>query len=92
MTAYTPITAPVHHVEAGTTRYAYRRTGPQKGTPLVLLHRFRATIDWWDPAFIQALAVERDVILFDNAGIGYTGGDPLTTVATPGPMPRMRWR
>ncbi len=37
-------------------------------------------MDWWDPRFIEALAAERDVILFDNIGIGYTEGDPLTTV------------
>ncbi len=80
MTTYSPATATTHFVEAGSTRYAYRRIGTQKGIPLVLLHRFRATMDWWDPAFIEALATERDVILFDTAGIGYTGGAPMSTV------------
>ena len=63
------------------TRYGYRRIGTRKGTPMVLLHRFRATIDWWDPAFIEALAEERDVILVDNVGIGYTEGAPMKTVS-----------
>ena len=54
--------------------------GPVGGVPLLLPHRFRATLDWWDPRFIQALAAERDVILFDNIGIGYTEGEALTTV------------
>ena len=75
-----PTTATTQYVDAGSTRYAYRRIGTAKGIPVVLLHRFRATIDWWDPAFIEALAVERDVILFDNVGIGYTDGAPMSTV------------
>ena len=79
-TTYSPTTAKTQYVDAGSTRYAYRRVGTAKGIPLVLLHRFRATMDWWDPAFIAALAAERDVILFDNAGIGYTGGAPMNSV------------
>ena len=80
-TTYSPSTAKMQYVDAGSTRYAYRRIGTQKGTPVVLLHRFRATIDWWDPAFIEALAEERDVILFDNVGIGYTEGAAMKTVS-----------
>ena len=80
ITTYSPTTAETQYLKAGTTNYAYRRIGTQQGTPLVLLHRFRATIDWWDPAFIEALAGERDVILFDNVGIGYTAGAPMNTV------------
>jgi pimeloyl-ACP methyl ester carboxylesterase len=68
------------YVDAPSARFAYRRTGPRGGVPLVLLHRFRATVDWWDPQFVEALARQRDVISFDNIGIGYTGGEPLTSV------------
>ena len=78
--AYSPTTVKTQYIKAGTTRYAYRRIGTQRGTPLLLLHRFRATIYWWDPAFIAALADGRDVILFDNVGIGYTEGAPMNTV------------
>nr|WP_249156780.1 alpha/beta hydrolase [Bradyrhizobium sp. KB893862 SZCCT0404] len=45
-----------------------------------MVHRFRATIDWWDPEFVEALAAERDVIMFDNVGVGYTEGAPMNTV------------
>ena len=79
-TAYSPTTVKTQYVDAGSTRYAYRRIGTRQGIPLVLVHRFRATIDWWDPAFIDALADERDVIMFDNVGIGYTAGAPMNTV------------
>ncbi len=59
--------------------FTYRRTGPRGGVPLVQLMRFRGTIDWWDPEFVDRLAADRDVILFDNVGIGYTGGEPRDT-------------
>jgi pimeloyl-ACP methyl ester carboxylesterase len=63
-------------VEGPSAVFTYRRMGPQGGVPLVLLHRFRATIDWWDPEFLDLLAVGHDVIVFDNVGIGYTTGEP----------------
>ncbi|MFC5955025.1 alpha/beta fold hydrolase [Streptomyces pratens] len=63
-------------VEGPSATFTYRRMGPQGGVPLVLLHRFRATIDWWDPEFLDYLAAVHDVIVFDNVGIGYTTGEP----------------
>ncbi len=63
-------------VEGPSARFTYRRMGPQGGVPLVLLNRFRGTIDWWDPEFLDYLAADRDVIVFDNVGVGYTGGEP----------------
>jgi pimeloyl-ACP methyl ester carboxylesterase len=63
-------------VEGPSARFTYRRMGPQGGVPLVLLNRFRGTIDWWDPEFLDYLAAERDVIVFDNVGVGYTDGEP----------------
>ncbi len=79
-TTYTSTAAETRYVDAPSTRFAYRRLGPRGGVPLVLLHRFRGTIDWWDPEFVDLLASDHDVILFDNIGIGYTGGAPITTV------------
>ncbi|MFJ2645233.1 alpha/beta fold hydrolase [Streptomyces sp. NPDC087420] len=63
-------------VEGPSARFTYRRMGPRGGTPLVLLVRFRGTIDWWDPQFLDHLAADHDVIVFDNVGIGYTTGHP----------------
>jgi pimeloyl-ACP methyl ester carboxylesterase len=63
-------------VEGPSVRFTYRRMGPQGGVPLVLLQRFRATIDWWDPEFLDFLAAGHDVIVFDNVGVGYTTGEP----------------
>jgi pimeloyl-ACP methyl ester carboxylesterase len=81
MSTYTPVrSTETLYVDTESARFAYRRRGPRGGAPLVLLHRFRATIDWWDPEFLDILATDHDVILFDNIGIGYTGGEVLTTV------------
>lgn len=60
--------------------FTYRRIGPRGGTPLVLLSRVRGTIDWWDPEFLDHLAADRDVIVFDNVGTGYTTGTPRDSV------------
>ena len=60
--------------------FTYRRLGPQGGVPLVLLHRFRGTIDWWDPEFLDYLAADQDVIVFDNVGIGYSSGEARDSV------------
>jgi pimeloyl-ACP methyl ester carboxylesterase len=55
--------------------YAYRDTGPEaSGVPLVLFQHFRGNLDNWDPALIDALATDRRVITFDNAGVGGSTG------------------
>ena len=62
-------------------RYAYRRFGSGSGLPLLLLQHFTGTLDNWDPALTDALAGERELILFDNAGIGRSSGSVPLTVA-----------
>jgi len=64
-------------------RYAYRRFGSGLGRPLLLLQHFTGTLDNWDPALTEALAGERELILFDNAGVGRSSGAVPPTV-TPG--------
>ena len=65
----------------GGERYAYRRFGSGSGLPLLLLQHFTGTLDNWDPALTDALAGDRELILFDNAGIGRSSGSVPTTVA-----------
>ena len=68
-------TAPTRFVEAGGTRFAYRRFGQARGVPIVLNVHFRGTMDHWDPAVTDGLAKDREVILFDNAGVGSSSGE-----------------
>ncbi|MFF4732778.1 alpha/beta fold hydrolase [Streptomyces mirabilis] len=62
-------------------RYAYRDFG-QTGAepPLVLLQRFRGSLNHWDPLFLEVLAQKRRVIIFDNIGVSESTGDVPTTL------------
>jgi len=62
-------------------RYAYRRFGKPGTVPLLFLGYFNSNMDAWDPAVTNSLAADHEVILFDNAGVGASGGDPPYTVA-----------
>jgi pimeloyl-ACP methyl ester carboxylesterase len=75
-------TAPTHYVEGHGIRFAYRRLGPSTGTPLILLQHFSGNIDAWDPAVVNALAADRPLIAFDNAGVGLSTGQTPDNVAT----------
>src|SRR5262249_42710280 len=44
-------------------------------------NRFRATMDHWDPAFVNGLAKQHRVILFDNAGVSLSTGETPATFA-----------
>jgi len=74
-------TAPTEFVQAGDVRVAYRRFGRRGALPLLLLNYFAANIDDWDPKITNGLAAQRDVIIFDYAGIGRSTGATPSTVA-----------
>ncbi|MBY5416185.1 alpha/beta fold hydrolase [Rhizobium leguminosarum] len=67
-------TAPTEYVEAGGIRFAYRRLGPKTGVPLVFMQHFTGTMDAWDPIVANSLAADRPVVIFNNAGVGTSGG------------------
>src|SRR6266436_9636194 len=68
-------------LQANRHSYAYRRFGNGSGLPLLFLQHFTGTLDNWDPAVTDPLASGREVILFDNAGIGRSTGDVPKTMA-----------
>jgi pimeloyl-ACP methyl ester carboxylesterase len=68
-------------VDVNGLRYAYRRFGGGAARPLLCLQHFTGTLDNWDPAATDPLAAGREVILFDNAGVGRSGGEVPPTVA-----------
>jgi pimeloyl-ACP methyl ester carboxylesterase len=74
-------TANTEFVEADGVAYAYRRFGRPSTSPLVFLQHFRGNLDNWDPAFTDALAAEREIILVDPPGVGASTGAPKHTVA-----------
>ncbi len=75
MSDYTHQTAPTQFVEATGIRFAYRRFGKKTGVPLVFNIHLLGNLDSWDPAVTDGLAENREVILFDNAGVGRSTGE-----------------
>jgi len=80
MSNFTHETVPTRFVENGGIRYAYRRFGKPGGPPLLFLGYFNSNMDGWDPAVTNSLAADHEVILFDNAGVGASGGETPETV------------
>jgi pimeloyl-ACP methyl ester carboxylesterase len=72
-------TAPTQFVEANGTRFAYRRFGKAGGVPLVFNMHYIGTMDYWDPTVTDGLARDREVILFNNAGVSSSSGEVPTT-------------
>ena len=76
---HTHQTAPTQFVEAKDIRFAYRRFGKAGGVPLVFNQHFTGTMDHWDPAVTDGFAKDREVILFNNAGVSSSSGEVPTT-------------
>src|SRR6267154_4004083 len=77
---HTHQTAPTQFVEANGIRFAYRRFGKSGGVPLVLNQHFTGTLDHWDPAVTNGFAKDREVILFNNAGVSSSSGEVPTSI------------
>lgn len=75
------ITARTQFLQIEDQRYAYRRFGEGSRLPLLFLQHFTGTLDNWDPAVTDPLASGREVILFENAGVGRSSGKVPETVA-----------
>src|SRR6202166_2593146 len=72
-------TAPTQFVESNGIRFAYRRFGKAGGVPIVFNQHYIGTMDYWDPLVTDGLARDREVILFDNAGVSSSSGEVPTT-------------
>jgi pimeloyl-ACP methyl ester carboxylesterase len=81
VTDHTHQTEPTQFVDGAGIRFAYRRFGKNQGVPLVFFQHFTGTMDNWDPAVTDGLARDREVILFNNAGISSSGGETPNTIA-----------
>jgi pimeloyl-ACP methyl ester carboxylesterase len=72
--------APTLTVDAANgTAYAYRRFGPSDTVPVIFFQHFRGNLDNWDPALLDDIAGEREVVLFDASGVGLSTGDVPTS-------------
>jgi pimeloyl-ACP methyl ester carboxylesterase len=73
--------APTETIDIEGTRFAYRRLGADTGVPVIFLNHLAAVLDNWDPRVIDGIAAKRRVIVFDNRGIGASGGSTPDSVA-----------
>jgi pimeloyl-ACP methyl ester carboxylesterase len=81
MSDYTAATVPTQFVDANDIRFAYRRFGKPGGIPLVFNQHFTGNLDNWDPAVLDGLAQEREIVLFNNAGVASSSGEVPKTFA-----------
>jgi len=73
--------APTLYIEVAGVPFAYRRFGKPSAAPLICLQHFTGTLDNWDPIIMNGLAQDREVIVFDNRGVGNSKGDTPEKVA-----------
>jgi len=73
--------APTRSVDVGGTKFVYRQLGPDTGVPVIFLNHLAAELDRWDPRVVDGIATERRVIVFDNRGVGASGGSTPNSVA-----------
>src|SRR6202051_4156659 len=66
--------APTQFIETNLDTNAIRRFGKVNGLPLLCLQHFTGTLDNWDSAVTDPLAVGREVILFESSGLGRSTG------------------
>jgi hypothetical protein len=59
---------------------ARKAIGKAGGVPIVFNEHYLGTMDYWDPAVTDGLARDREVILFNNAGVSSSSGEVPTTV------------
>jgi pimeloyl-ACP methyl ester carboxylesterase len=75
------LVVPTRYVDADDIRFAYRRFGNDTGVPLLLIQHFRGNLDSYDPLILDALARDRELVLFDNRGVGLTNGTARETIS-----------
>jgi pimeloyl-ACP methyl ester carboxylesterase len=73
--------APTATIDIGGTTFAYRRLGPDHGTPVIFLNHLGAALDNWGPRVVDGIAAKHPVITFDNRGIGASQGKTPRSVA-----------
>jgi pimeloyl-ACP methyl ester carboxylesterase len=70
------LTADNLSLDVGDASFVYRRLGNHETAApvLVMLQHFRGNLDSWDPALVDRLAQDREVMLLDNRGVGGSTG------------------
>jgi len=67
-------------IQVKDTRLVYRELGERGGVPVVFLHHLTAVLEDWDPKVLDGIASKHHVIIFDNRGVGGSGGQTPVSV------------
>src|SRR4051812_11164221 len=67
-------------VDVNGTKFVFREIGNKGDVPMVFLHHLTAVLDDWDPKVVDGLAAKHHVVVFDNRGVGGSGGSTPKTV------------
>ena len=73
--------AKTEYIDVNGIQIAYRTIGSPSAIPLLCLQHFTGNMNGWDPLVINGLSKSRQVILFDNTGVGESGGSTPDTVS-----------
>src|SRR4051794_17009315 len=78
------LTAENQAIQIDGDSFVYRRFGNDQtdAPPLIGLHHFRGNLDSWDPALVDRLAQDREVLLINNRGVGGSTGTVPENVTT----------
>src|SRR5260221_5267252 len=68
-------------IQVKDTSMVYRELGERGGVPVVFLHHLTAVLDDWDPKVLDGIAGSHHVLIFDNRGVGGSGGQNPGSVA-----------
>ncbi|KAG4432550.1 hypothetical protein IFR05_011962 [Cadophora sp. M221] len=77
-------TAETKYANVNSIKLAYRQFGKRGANPVLYFNHFRATMDVTDPLLFNYIAQFREVILFDNSGVGHSEGNVSTTAENMG--------
>jgi pimeloyl-ACP methyl ester carboxylesterase len=72
--------AATQSVDVNGTIFVYREIGKKGGVPVVFLHHLTAVLEDWDPRVVDGVAAKHHVVVFDNRGVGGSGGATPQTV------------
>jgi pimeloyl-ACP methyl ester carboxylesterase len=61
-------------IQVRDTRMVYRELGERGGVPVIFLHHLTAVLDDWDPKVLDGIVGSHHVVIFDNRGLGGSGG------------------
>lgn len=77
---HSAVTTPTQYLQVGEITFAYRRFGAKGTRPVVFFNHLAANLDNFDPAVLDGIAGEREVISFNNRGVGSTSGQTPNTI------------